>query len=197
MARPLLFVLLDSPAEALSLTGQEKSVLVSLAGHLNHKRNGTEVWPSLSRLASLTGFSESTVRRALHKLHALELIKIRSDNGKSNTYTVNSEVIHRLADPFHSDRGQAADPCQADTPTPVTVTGDPCQADTRTAKATANLNSGRSSVGCSRNSAAAQNPAQRKLAVHGIVAGVADAMRADNQEQPREEKRKRRAVNAN
>lgn len=189
--RPMIFVLLDAPAEALQLTGQEKAVLLALASHLNAKRNGTEVWPSLARLASLSGFSESTTRRALHKLDRDGLVKIRSDYGKSNTYTVNSEVIHSLADPFHTDRGQAGDPCHSDTPTPSTLTGDPCHTDTLTAKGTANLNSGLSPVGCSRNLTVKENPAQRKLAVHGMVAKAADAMTVQTDEQPTKEKLQR------
>jgi len=190
--RALIFVILDASTDTLQLNGHQKAVLVSLASHLNPKRNGTEVWPSLARLVALTGFGESTVRRALQKLHAGGLIKIRSDTGKSNTYTVNAEVIQQLTDPCHTGRGQTADPCQADTPTPVTLTGDPCQADTLTTKEQPIVNTVPSPIGCSGVSDIKDGDHQRKLAVHGLVQSVAEKFTAVQQEQPTEEKTQRK-----
>lgn len=193
MPKPLVFVILDAGAAQLGLTCPEKSTLIALASHLNAKRNGTEVWPANARLADLTGLSESSVRRALQKLHALQLIKIRSDNGKSNTYTIDAGVIHSLADPCHSDTPKPADPCHTDTTTPVSLTGDPCHSDTRTAKEQPIRTAGLSNLGCSRILGVAENPEQRRMPLAGVVARAADAMRPDYQEQPTENKNKRRA----
>jgi len=53
VSKPVLFLILDAPADWLGVTLTEKAVLVALASHLNARRNGTEVWPSLARLSAL------------------------------------------------------------------------------------------------------------------------------------------------
>lgn len=186
--KPLIFVLLNTPAEALGINFTDKAVLQSLVSHVNANRNGTEVWPSNDRLASLTGASIDTIRRAKHRLHESGLIKIRPDSGKSDLCTINSELIHSLADPSQNARGKAADPSQNAGGTPSRMPGHPSQIATRTAKRTAKGNNQDSTFGCSSTSKVLENPKQRKLAVHGIVAGVADRMRADKAEQPKIEK---------
>ena len=182
--KPLIFVLLDTPAEQLGLNLTDKAVLQSLAGHLNTKRNGTEVWPSNERLAALTGGSVKTVRRAKHRLHQAQLIKIRRDSGKSDMCTINAELIRNLTDPSQIGRGKAVDPSQNGRGTPPKLALDPSQIGTRTAKGTTKLNSQDLTVGCSSTSKVLEDPRQRKLAVHGIVAGAAKRMRIDNAEQP-------------
>lgn len=195
---PIAYVLLDTPAEVFATpkargrpvdSGTVKYVLLELVSHVNARRNGTEVWPSIARLASLAGRGESTVRRALQVLEALELIKTRTDNGKSNAYTINVEVIRSLCDPRHGDRGQAADPCHGEGGTPVMVTGDPCHGDTRTAKEQPiRTAEGFSPFGCSKSSRLVDGDHQRKMALAGVVAGAAGRMRVNHAEQPKEEK---------
>ena len=186
--KPLIFILLDTPAEMLELNLTDKTVLQSLVSHLNQKRNGAEVWPSNERLALLTGGSVNTVRRAKHRLHQAQLIKIQHHSGKSDLCTINEDLIRALADPSQIARGQTADPSQNGRGTPPKMVGHPSQIGRRTAKGTTKGNNQDSTFGCSSTSKVLEDPRQRKLAVHGIVAGVAERMRADNAEQPKIEK---------
>ncbi len=189
--KPLIFVLLDAPADSLGLSAQDKSVLIALASHYNAKRSGTEVWPSLARLSGLTGLSERTVRRSLRNIESLELIKCRSKAGTSNLYTINAEIIRGLAHPGHSDRGNAKvmhNPGHSDRGTPVTLAAPPGHCGPLTANRRAKGKSPLPTVGCSSTSKVLEDPRQRKLPVHGVVAGAADRMRVDDAKQPKIEK---------
>ena len=187
-SKATIFDVLDTPAADLGLTGAEKAVLTAIASHLNPKRRGFEVWPSLARIADLSGFGVSTCQRAIKHLHVVELIKIQSDTGRANSYTVNAALLKSLANPGHSDRGIAPDPGHHDQGTPVTMTGDPGHCDHLTAKEQPiRTTERRSSLGCSRISPVGASSRQRQLAVHGLVASATDSVRVDAAEQPKEE----------
>lgn len=209
--RPLIFVILDAPAEWLGVNITDKAVLQALVGHLNHKRNGTEVWPSNERLASLTGGSHDTVSRAKTRLHEKGLIKIQRDRGKADLCTINTEMIRTLAhpasqtipdseqavgksaDPTQNAGGPNADPTQIAVGTLRKLQGDPTQNAYRTSKRTTEVNHENSSFGCSPISEMVGGPGQRELAVHAVVAGVARKMSTTDPpsaetEQPRLEK---------
>lgn len=91
------------------LTAIQKWTLVCLLDHQNN-RNGVKVWPSVSRLAKMTGFSDKSVRRALHDLQDIGFIRIEEQHGLPNLYYLNLETIENYA-------GQAD---QTSTDTPVT-----------------------------------------------------------------------------
>ena len=74
------------------LTAIQKWTLVCLLDHQNN-RNGTKVWPSVSRLSAMTGFSDKSVRRALHDLRDLGFINIEEQQGAANLYYLNLEII--------------------------------------------------------------------------------------------------------
>lgn len=187
--KPLIFVVVDTPAEWFGLSCQEKAVLVSLVSHLNSKRNGTEVWPSLDRLARLAGLGERTVRRAMRQLEQLGIIKTRTDTGRSNVYSIHVEVIHRLAYPGQSGRGSDTDPGHSDRGTPARVAGPPGQSGRLTTKEQPTGTAERvSSFGCSGNPKVIDGPHQRKLAVHGLVASAVKPVSKHDQEQPTIEK---------
>lgn len=192
--RPLIFVILDAPAEWLGVNLTDKAVLQALVGHLNHKRNGTEVWPSNERLASLTGGSHDTVSRAKTRLHEKGLIKIQRDRGKADLCTINTDMIRTLADPAsqtipdseqavdksadHTQNagGRNTDPTQIAGGTVRKLRGDPTQNAYRTSKRTTEVNHEDSSFGCSPISEMVGPPGQRELPVHAVVAGVAGKM---------------------
>jgi len=93
-----------------------KLVYIALARHL---RNGNrEVWPSIPRLADLTGLGDRTVSRALIALEAAALIVGKRSAGRSTRYGFNDpEDLETDANPCQPDRGN---PCQVDG-------GNPCQ----------------------------------------------------------------------
>lgn len=191
--KPLTFVLADASAGALGLNMTDKAVLRALVDRMNSKRNGTEVWPSIDYLADRTGGSLQTIRRSLHRLAGADgghpFIKVRTDSGKSNVYTINAELIRALSDPCQIGRGEKVDPYQNGRGTPAKVEGDPCQIGTRTAKELAQGNSKEVfPIGCSTSPKVGDGPEQRKLAVHGIVAGASKRMQSPAQEQPTDEK---------
>ncbi|WP_419616153.1 helix-turn-helix domain-containing protein, partial [Thiolapillus sp.] len=55
-------------AYSQALAAPAKPVLVALAEHVSGE--GRACWPSVSRLARMTGYAERTVRRALRALEA-------------------------------------------------------------------------------------------------------------------------------
>ena len=59
-------------AWGLQIAPPQKLVLLALAEHAN---DGCECWPSLSRLATMTGLARSTVAEALNALEAAHLIR--------------------------------------------------------------------------------------------------------------------------
>lgn len=184
----LLFVLMDTPASRLGLNFTDKAVLQALVGHLNQKRNGTEVWPGNERLAELTGGSIDTIRRAKKRLHDSGLIRIRRDSGKSDVCSIDVDAIRALCDPLQNAKGQTADPSQIAGGTPSKLPGDPSQIATRIAKGTTNLNSQVPTVSHSAMLKVGDGPEQRKMPLAGIIAGAAERMRVSPQEQPTGEK---------
>ena len=194
MSKPLIFVVIDTPAERLGLSVTEKAVLVSLTSHLNAKRNGSEVWPSVARLAALTGASISVARRCMRKLETLGFVKTRTDTGSSNVYSIIVDAIQSATDPGQIDRGNGADPGQIDRPTPVRSTGDPGQIDRRTTKEQPiRTDESFSPIGCSANLKLKDGDHQRKMALAGVVSKAAKRMRVDHDEQPTIEKARKEA----
>ncbi|WP_419619274.1 helix-turn-helix domain-containing protein, partial [Thiolapillus sp.] len=61
-------------AYSQALAAPAKPVLVALAEHVSGE--GRACWPSVSRLARMTGYAERTVRRALRALEAAGLVRI-------------------------------------------------------------------------------------------------------------------------
>lgn len=93
---------------------------------------------SYPRLADSTGYSYSTVLRAMRANEAAGwLAKIPGGRGRRNSYRLVMPGLFNLADqpeaaihnPCHSDSGSPPDPCQPARGTPVTVTGDSCHSD--------------------------------------------------------------------
>lgn len=80
-----------------------KAVLIGIANHANPKG---EAWPSIERLCLYSGYSESTVRRAIKSLVDEGLLEVIEREGRSHLYHLKG---------CHGDRG-------------VTVTGvSPCK----------------------------------------------------------------------
>lgn len=185
MTRPLIFSLLDAPVDVLGLTLIEKAVLCSLVSHLNAKRNGTEVWPSIDRLMRLTGASRSAVKRAMRRFDELGLVKTRSDTGRTNVYSINVDAIRHRVDPVHGGLGRETDPVHGGLGTRSTENQGGVHRGPRTAKeqpiGTAN---GFSSFGCSTNLKVSDGDQQRKIAFVSLVDQAVDGMRLDRPEQP-------------
>lgn len=168
---------MDAPVDTLGLTLIEKTVLCSLVSHLNAKRNGTEVWPSIDRLMRLTGASRSAVKRALRRFEDFEFIKTRTDTGRTNVYSINVDAIRRQSNPVHGGPGQGD---TRSTQNPPLVHGGP-----RTAKEQPNRTAnGFSSFGCSANLKVSDGDQQRKMAFLGMVDQAVEQMRPDGHEWP-------------
>jgi hypothetical protein len=102
----------------LPLTGPQKLVLICLVDHWNPK-NGTKVWPGVPRLADMTGFSESTVRRCLRELKDMGMVTIEEQPGSYNLYYLNIEMLQNMG--CQPDRGNGLGG--------VTLTSHPCHSD--------------------------------------------------------------------
>ncbi|WP_419628623.1 helix-turn-helix domain-containing protein, partial [Thiolapillus sp.] len=61
-------------------------------------------WPSLARLALMTGYSERTVRRALRALEAAGLVRIERRPGRPALYSLN---LSTTPDRESGDPGQS------------------------------------------------------------------------------------------
>ena len=194
MNKPVIFVLLNTPADWLGLNANEKTTLVYLVSHLNAKRNGSEVWPAKDRLSRLSGLSTSSIQRSIRALEALGYIKTRTDSGKSNVYSINTDAIRAAAggvDPGHCEQGPPADPSQCEQGTPVSVTGDPGHCDPRTAKEQPKgTTEAVSPFSCSTNLKVG-DAHQRQLAVHGLISDAVKSVGHTEHEQPATEKRRR------
>ena len=186
--KPIIFVIIDAPCNVLGVTAAEKSILTALASHYNAKRSGTEVWPSESRLAELSGLNTRTVRRGLHELQDLEFIKIRPRSGTSNVYSINVEIIRSIADPGHGVRGNVEvihNPGHGVRTPPDMVSKDPGHGVRQTANRTAKGKSQVRTVSCSSTSKVTGDPKQRELAVLQNINAVAESKRIDYGEQPK------------
>ena len=74
-------------AYSQALAAPAKFVLVALAEHVSGE--GRACWPSVSRLARMTGYAERTVRRALRALEAAGLVRIKRRPGRPALYSLN------------------------------------------------------------------------------------------------------------
>ncbi|WP_419617837.1 helix-turn-helix domain-containing protein [Thiolapillus sp.] len=74
-------------AYSQALAAPAKFVLVALAEHVSGE--GRECWPSVSRLARMTGCAERTVQRALRTLEAAGLIRVEQRAGRPALYSLN------------------------------------------------------------------------------------------------------------
>lgn len=187
---PLTFVVADwEPGPELGMTMADKAILRCLVDRLNRKRNGTEVWPSNAALARKALAHPDTVKKSKANLHAMGLIKIRRDSGKSDMVTINEDLIRALADPREKAGGSETHPPEkAGGYPPEKPGGTPPKNHPRTAKEQLIGNSNISPVSCSTKLKVQDGPHQRKLAVHGVVARAADTLRSPGQEQLTEKK---------
>lgn len=117
-------------AYAQPLKAPAKPVLVALAEH------GERCWPSVARLAEMTGYDVRTVRRAIRTLEQAGLIDVEQQPGKSASYSLKlsttpvRESARSESHPGQSDRGPRSEsPGRA-----VRESGDPGQSDRLTVK---------------------------------------------------------------
>lgn len=108
-----------------------KAILHALADHADEE---WKCWPSLERLALFAGCSESTARRALHRVEMLGIVARESRPGRSDMFRLNADW-----NPSQSDTPSILTPLSNEpvplstcNPTPSNLTGVGCQADTRT-----------------------------------------------------------------
>ena len=73
-------------AYSQALAAPAKPVLVALAEHVSGE--GRECWPSVSRLARMTGYAERTVRRALRALESAGLVRVEQRAGRPALYSL-------------------------------------------------------------------------------------------------------------
>lgn len=64
---------------------QEKLFVLAI---MHHDWDGEKAWPSMDRIASLTGFKERTLREARQRLEAKGWIKSEPRKGRSNIYSL-------------------------------------------------------------------------------------------------------------
>ena len=81
------------------LTPSQKLALLALAEHAN---DSGVCWPSLARLASLTGMGKRTVQRAIVDLEALNLLTKETGKGKSARYKLDLTVASGYGQSGHS-----------------------------------------------------------------------------------------------
>ena len=89
-------------AYSQALAAPAKPVLVALAEHVSGE--GRACWPSVSRLARMTGYAERTVRRALRALEAAGLVRIERRPGRPALYSLN---LSTTPDRESGDPGQS------------------------------------------------------------------------------------------
>ncbi|WP_368857400.1 helix-turn-helix domain-containing protein [Thiolapillus sp.] len=112
-----------------ALAAPAKFVLVALAEHVSGE--GRECWPSVSRLARMTGCAERTVQRALRTLEAAGLIRVEQRAGRPALYSLNLPPTP-VRESGVGGWGLGP-PSESRTP-PVRESGNPRQNDTRTGK---------------------------------------------------------------
>jgi hypothetical protein len=76
----------DVLARRRDLPASAKLVWMALASHLGP--SGTDVWPSVVRLAELTGTNRDTVAASVARLEAVGLLVIVKTQGKPNVYRI-------------------------------------------------------------------------------------------------------------
>jgi len=83
-----------------------KPVLVALAEHVKDR---PDCWPSMNRLADLTGYDRRTVRRAIKKLDEIGLISVEHRPGLSDKFTLKLSTTRvRESRGSESHSGQSA-----------------------------------------------------------------------------------------
>lgn len=75
--------------EVTGVPGPAKAVLLVLAEHASDE---LRCWPSFSRIASLSCFSEMTVRRAISFLQNRGLVEIEKRKGCAHIYRLNLDA---------------------------------------------------------------------------------------------------------
>lgn len=196
----LLFRLIKSPASALGIDGMQKIVLLNFVDALDPARNGTLSWPGAETIAERFDLHEKTVRRAINRLCAADLMKLHRRTGRKVIYAVNVGLINRLIEaglkvrsekpdgtqsPVRPDResGQLGLKVRSDrTQSPAKYQGSTNEVPTEEPTL--------STVGPSASLKEQEDPVQRRLALHGLVRNAADDLRSPCQEGPTEEKAK-------
>jgi hypothetical protein len=94
MSAPLLFKALRAP-----LPPEQKLVLLVLSDFAD---GDGLAWPTLARLAEMTGYSTQDVQAALRALLAADVVSIiphgKPSVGQPNQYLINGSAIDRLSD---------------------------------------------------------------------------------------------------
>lgn len=100
-------------------TGTAKLVMLAIADHA--WQDGTNAWPSIGRLAKMTGLSEMTVRRGVATAESLgELRVVRSLGGRSSKGThASNDYVLVMEQPSQDDTPDLSQPSQGDTPNPL------------------------------------------------------------------------------
>jgi hypothetical protein len=102
-------------------TGTAKLVMLAIADHA--WQDGTNAWPSIGRLAKMTGLSEDTVRRAVKQAEELNELAVDRKNGgraKKGEHASNDYVLLMTEQPPH-DESVEPQPLQNATPNPRTT----------------------------------------------------------------------------
>ncbi len=117
-------------AYSQTLKAPAKPVLVALAEH------GEECWPSLPRLAEMTGYDGRTVRRAVQRLEETGLISVEHRPGRSPIFRLKlSTTPVRESGGSESPPGQRVPPPRSESPgRGGRESGDPGQRVPRTVK---------------------------------------------------------------
>lgn len=115
----------------IKLTPNERLVLYALASRMQSLNS--EVWPSVPTIADDTSLSESTARRAVHRLMETGILVEQSNDRRTRTFrlvlpapvTVTGQPstikpLHGDTNPSHGDM----EGCQPDSAEGVTVTGE-------------------------------------------------------------------------
>ena len=110
-----------------------KPVLVALSEHAD---DSGRCWPSLSRLADMTGYDVRTVRRAVRALEKCRLISVEHRPGQSPVFGLKlSTTPDRVTDQTESPPGQSDRGPRSESPGgAVRESGDPGQSDRLTVK---------------------------------------------------------------
>jgi len=120
-------------AYSLALRAPAKPVLVALAEHI---KDQPQCWPSMNRLAEMTGYDRRTVRRAIRKLQDCGLIEVETRPGLPDKFTLNlSTTGVRESLGSESPQGQSDPGVGLESPGGgVRVTQEVGQSDPRTGK---------------------------------------------------------------
>jgi hypothetical protein len=120
-----------------AVASTERLVLLAVADHLG---SSGECWPSLPRLASMTGLNERTIRRSLSNLRESGCLTVTRQPGRANRYSVSWDALSTLdtvSPRTESHPGQKVQGTpDSVSPTPDSVSTHPGQRVHRTVKRT-------------------------------------------------------------